>query len=37
VAHHGRAAERRELRDADLLLDALLVEDAELFLDLVLG
>ena len=36
VAHHGRAALRRELRDADFLLDAPLVEDAELFLDLVL-
>src|SRR6185503_10008441 len=36
MAHHGRAALRREARDADLLLDTPLVEDAELLLDLVL-
>jgi hypothetical protein len=36
VAQHRCATLRREVRDADLLLDALLVEDAELFLDLVL-
>src|SRR6185436_13107240 len=33
--HDGRPTLRREARDADFLLDALLVEDAELFLDLV--
>jgi hypothetical protein len=36
VAQHGCPALRREARDADLLLDAALVEDAELFLDFVL-
>jgi hypothetical protein len=36
VAHHGGAALGREARDPDLLLDAPLVENAELFLDLVL-
>ena len=36
VAHDRRATLRREARDTDFLLDALLIEDAELFLDLVL-
>jgi hypothetical protein len=36
MAHHGRAALVRELGDSDFLLDAPLVEDPELFLDLVL-
>src|SRR5690606_36528746 len=36
VTHDRRATLLRERRDADFLLDALLVEDAELFLDLVL-
>ncbi len=36
VAHHRLAAAARELGDTDLFLDAALVEDAELLLDLVL-